>query len=86
MEPKFYLMSDSPCDFTQQQVLDSNIGMFHFTYAEAGKENEGMHGVDDLFESVSARARRGRTTDGLPCVYRGAFGLLRGGRYGARAR
>ena len=37
-EAKFYLMTDSPCDFTQQMVDDANIGMFHFTYTEAGKE------------------------------------------------
>ena len=35
-EAKFYLMTDSPCDFTQQMVDDANIGMFHFTYTEAG--------------------------------------------------
>ena len=50
-EAKFYLMTDSPCDFTQQMVDDANIGMFHFTYTEAGKEDGGFHGVDDLFVS-----------------------------------
>ena len=32
MAAKFYLMTDSPCDFTQRQVDDAGIGMMHFTY------------------------------------------------------
>lgn len=52
-ERKFYLLTDSPCDFSQQMVEDTEIGMLHFTYTEAGKD-DGLNGVDDLFVSRSA--------------------------------
>ena len=54
MAAKFYLMTDSPCDFTQRQVDDAGIGMMHFTYTEQGKPDGGLSGVDDLFVSRSS--------------------------------
>ncbi len=53
MAAKFYLLTDSPCDFSQEQVDAAGIGIFHFTYAEPGKP-DGMQGTDDLFESITA--------------------------------
>ena len=53
MAAKFYLMTDSPCDFSQRQVDETGIGMMHFTYTEQGKPDGGLCGVDDLFESRS---------------------------------
>lgn len=50
-EAKFYLMTDSPCDFSPEMVKETGIGIFHFTYTEAGKADGGFHGVDDLFVS-----------------------------------
>ncbi len=50
--PQFHLMTDSPCDFSQQMVDDADLGMLHFTYAaREGAAHEGMSGVDDLFVS-----------------------------------
>lgn len=50
MPAKFNLMTDSPCDFTQQMVEDSGIRCLHFSYTEAGRE-DGLSGEDDLFQS-----------------------------------
>ena len=50
MPAKFNLMTDSPCDFTQQMVEDSGIRCLHFSYTEAGREG-GLSGEDDLFQS-----------------------------------
>ena len=54
MEPKFFLMTDSPCDFSQKMVDDAGIGLIRFSYAEADKTDGGLCGTDDLFESRSA--------------------------------
>ena len=52
-EPTFFLLTDSPCALSPKMVEDTGIGMLHFTYTEAGKE-DGLNGVDDLFVSRSA--------------------------------
>lgn len=54
MEPKFFLMTDSPCDFSQEMVDEMGIGLIRFSYAEADKPDGGLHGTDDLFETSSA--------------------------------
>lgn len=47
------LLTDSCCDLTHAYLEENGVGVLHFTYAEAGKE-DGLSGVDDLFESRSA--------------------------------
>ncbi|WP_077598256.1 DegV family protein [Olsenella urininfantis] len=49
MPAKFFLMTDSPCDFTQQMVEEAQIGCLHFSYTEANDPN-GLSGEDDLFQ------------------------------------
>lgn len=54
MEPKLFLMTDSPCDFSQRMVDEAGIGIVSFSYAEADRPDGGLAGTDDLFESRSA--------------------------------
>ena len=51
---KCNIMTDSDCDFTPEKVAATNITYTSFTYAEANKPDGGFHGVDDLFQSISA--------------------------------
>ena len=51
---KFVLLTDSCCDLTRAYLDEHEVGVLHFTYTESGKPDGGLHGVDDLFESLSA--------------------------------
>ncbi len=48
------LLTDSCCDLTQGYLDAHDVGVLHFTYAEAGKPDGGLSGVDDLFQSRTA--------------------------------
>ena len=66
MAPKCNIMSDSCCDFTQKQADALGVKIIPFHYVEAGKPDGGLHGDDDLFQSISVHdfynaIRRGAT-------------------------
>ncbi len=48
------LLTDSCCDLTREYLDAHDVGVLHFTYAEAGKPGGGLAGVDDLFQSRTA--------------------------------
>ncbi|MGL5172566.1 MAG: DegV family protein, partial [Olsenella sp.] len=59
-------MSDSCCDFSQKQADALGVKIIPFHYVEAGKPDGGLHGDDDLFQSISVHdfynaIRRGAT-------------------------
>lgn len=52
------IITDSPCDLTQEYLDTNDIRALHFTYTEVGVEQdskrEPLCGVDDMFTSVDA--------------------------------
>ena len=51
MTRKCNIITDSCSDLTQAYCDEHDLTVLHFTYAEAGKGDEGFSGVDDLFVS-----------------------------------
>ena len=52
--PACNLITDSCCDLSQEFLENNNVRVLNFTYAEADGNPEGLNGVDDLFESLTA--------------------------------
>lgn len=48
------LMADSCCDLSREYLEQRQIEVVHFSYVESDKPDGGLHGVDDLFQSLSA--------------------------------
>lgn len=62
MAAKCNIVTDSPCDYSQQEVEEEGIKYLSFTYTEAGEG--GLSGVDDLFQSMSAHEFYDRIRNG----------------------
>lgn len=75
------LITDSCCDLSQEFVERNNIRVLNFTYAEPDGNADGLAGVDDLFESMTAHEfydamRMGAqpmTSQPSPAVFEQAF-------------
>lgn len=55
MQTKCNIVTDSCCDFTPEDLAALNIDYLSFSYAEADRPEDGLNGIDDLFQSRSAR-------------------------------
>lgn len=54
MPSKCRIISDSTCDFTAQHAKERDVTIVPLHYSEPGKPDGGLHGDDDLFQSISA--------------------------------
>ncbi len=53
------IITDTPCDLHSEYLRENDIRLLHFTYTEAPssdaeEDRPALHGIDDMFESVSS--------------------------------
>lgn len=54
MASKCNLIVDSCCELGEDYCRENDLAVLNFSYTETGKADGGLHGIDDMFEKVSA--------------------------------
>lgn len=54
MTKKCQLITDTGCDLPLPFLEEHDVMLLHFSYTEEGVPDGGLHGTDDLFNSISA--------------------------------
>lgn len=54
LNKRLQLVTDTGCDLDASFLKAHDVGLLHFSYTEEGQPDGGLHGIDDLFQSMSA--------------------------------